>query len=165
MQVILKITDLPFNSAIGPNFNVVLTPAGSSTPSTVTLSQLTSVNGVLINVPDNTTNISLVSTGVCINAQDVEIPCVDPLKLAFQTFFNTTQDPTPIKLRQFLDLGYLFNGCIQCESECNPYLLSSFLTYIAYNNSQTPYLCCHKGILSLETWLKYAEAVGDTDPG
>jgi len=71
MQVILRITNLPTGSNIGPNFNVVPN-VGVASPATVTLAQL--LAGVTVMVNDLTTDIQVKSTGSCDNVVDLDVP-------------------------------------------------------------------------------------------
>jgi hypothetical protein len=99
MQVVLKITDLPSGSSIGPTFNVIPN-VGTVFPTQVTLIDLLSPTGAIVTVDDNVENITLQSTGgQCSSSKKVTIEglCGKPLRCCVieDTTSTTTSSGNP----------------------------------------------------------------------
>lgn len=104
MQVVLKITNFPTGSTIGPNFNVIPN-VGTSSPAQVTLTDLLLPQGVIVTVLDNVENITLQSIGgTCSSSKKITIDglCGKPLRCCITT---TTQLPTSTTTSQNSVLG------------------------------------------------------------
>jgi hypothetical protein len=97
MQVILKITDLPSGSQIGPLFNVIPNN-GVSTPAQVALVDLLSPTGVIVIVNDGVENITLQSIGgICSSSKKVTLlgVCGRPVRCCISDTTSTTTLSTP----------------------------------------------------------------------
>lgn len=179
MIVNIKSTDFPEDSIIGPEFNVVTTPSGPVNPQTVTIEDLTNIDGINVDIANNVTNITLVSTGTCLNSINLVVPCTNPIVELIKHYFKSTSEPTPSDFGILIDRGFYFNGCNVCPGNCQqPYVVSSIETFLKYGeaiglsdydpNSQTwsldiPEGCCIKSGGSVETYLKWAEATGGSN--
>lgn len=71
MQILIKITNLPEGSSVGPIFNIIPN-VGTANPSTAYINDLTG-DGVLVIVDDGATSITLQSTGLCTNSVSANI--------------------------------------------------------------------------------------------
>lgn len=141
MQVKLQLINIPPGSSIGPSFNVITDPISTPSPATVSLAQLTSPNGAIVTIPDNTSSVAIDSLGSCTN--EVEVECIDPIKYYLESFFNLYSNPTANDFSNFLQsYPLVISGCkFVCNIGCSRYTFAS-----------------------VETYLKYAEAVGLTQP-
>lgn len=140
MQLLIQITNLPPGSNVGPNFNIIPN-VGVASPATATLTEL--LAGIIVTVDDIVADVSVESTGVCENSAQAPVQCVDPLKQLITDYFNSTEDPTPEGFVEYLSPTEPIevNSCNWCYVGCGRYVLAS-----------------------IETYLKYAEAVGITAP-
>jgi hypothetical protein len=179
MIVNIKAIDFPPGSPIGPEFNVITTPSGAVNPQTVTIEDLTNIDGINVDIANNVTNITLVSTGTCLNSINLVVPCTNPIVELIKYYFKSTSEPTLNDFGAVIDRGFYFNGCNVCSGNCQqPYVFSSVETFLKYAeaigifeydlNSQTwtfnnPEGCCIKTGASVETYLKWAEATGGSN--
>lgn len=150
-------TNLPPGSPIGPVFNVIVTPAGVASPPQTTLANLLSPLGAIITVPDNTTSITVESTGLCTNESVVEVPCTNPFEFLLRSFFQSTQNPTPNLLKDYVTTPLIINGCNVCEKECNPYLFGGTQTAVDYYTTNPTLDCCTKVIANIENYIAYLQ--------
>lgn len=162
--ILIKINPLPSNSGlIGFPFSLS-SDAGVVSPSSLTYSQL--IAGEYINVPDDATNVIITSlSSLCPNTTltlDVT-PCYDPLEKIFQLFFIQT-NTSPLDFENFLNTGISLNTCC-AETSCPVFIVGCVEKYLNIAENCTNYIipdCVTTVIASVETYLKYAEAVGLT---
>lgn len=108
MQVYLNMTSLPVGSQIGPTLNLIPTPAGPISPNPITLTEL--LNGVYVEVNDDTTNIRIKSTGECKSSINVSLPILPCTTTTTTTFVACTSCNVRFVFTQQNAVGVLVAG-------------------------------------------------------
>jgi len=115
MQVFLQLTNIPPNSVAGPACTIVTAPINSATPSVATVTEL--IGGIIVTIPDGTTNIALVSIEPCISTEVIDLPPT----CDFEGSIELSDDCcTIVNLTNLTDIccigGFITNYSIPCTT-------------------------------------------------
>lgn len=124
----------------------------------------TSITNALINLIEYIQNINHVVCGPA--ACEIAYKYLTDYSLVY-----ATEDRTPAEIfDRLLDKGYVMpiSESSICCPVCGPYVLASVETYLKFAeavgiDSSSPSPCCANVFASVETYLKYAEAIGCTE--